>query len=121
MDDAEAYQYEALSIESVMQIRLLRIDDGHADSTLRLRLLTVELNSTTIQYDALSYMWGSEDSVQIAFVDNKSVRLRENLSSFLKHYRDNVPAGHQDSYPWIDALCINQEDSEEKEEQPVRY
>ncbi|KAK5677603.1 hypothetical protein LTS10_010177 [Elasticomyces elasticus] len=115
MDDAEAYQYEALSIASGMEIRLLKIDDGHADSTLRLRLLTVELNSTTPQYDALSYMWGSKDNVQIAFVDNKSVRVRENLSSFLKHYRDTIPGGHKDSYLWIDALCINQEDSGEKE------
>ncbi|KAK5712492.1 hypothetical protein LTR15_012072 [Elasticomyces elasticus] len=116
--DAEAYRYEPLNrvIGSRNVTRLLKIDDGHPDSALRLRLLTVDLNSlSTIQYDALSYMWGTEDNVQIAFVDDKSVSLRENLSSFLKHYRDTIPTGHQDSYLWIDALCINQEDSREKE------
>ncbi|KAK5691371.1 hypothetical protein LTR97_011363 [Elasticomyces elasticus] len=117
--DAEAYHYEPLKdvVDSRYEIRLLKIDGGQANSALRLRLLTVNLISTTAQYDALSYVWGSEDNQQIAFVDDKSVRLRENLSSFLKHYRDTMCAEHQDAYLWIDAQCINQEDPNEKMDQ----
>ncbi|KAK4957042.1 hypothetical protein LTR10_004998 [Elasticomyces elasticus] len=119
--NAEAYRYQPLANpDTGDEMRLLKIHPGPANSVLRLQLFIVDRHTTTIEYDALSYMWGSDDNLQIAFIDDKLVSLRENLSSFLEHYRDTVPARHQDPYLWIDALCINQEDSWEKMSQVAR-
>ncbi|KAK5744815.1 hypothetical protein LTR17_001892 [Elasticomyces elasticus] len=113
--NAEAYRYQPLANYDIGgEIRLLKIHPGSANDVLRLQLFIVDRRTTIIEYDALSYMWGSDDNLQIAFMDDKLVSLRENLSSFLRHHRDTPSAGHQVSYLWIDALCINQEDPNEK-------
>ncbi|KAK8061147.1 hypothetical protein PG997_015368 [Apiospora hydei] len=85
------------------------------------------------RYEALSYLWGSPENprtVQVAqlapgcLVDRidysmlswTTVEVGQNLEAALRHLRL-----HDESRTlWIDALCINQEDEDEKSEQIVR-
>jgi hypothetical protein len=64
-------------------------------------------------FDALSYSWGPESESQYIYVDGKMVSVRQNLYSFLQAHRwhDCVRV------IWADAICINQEDFEEKRQQ----
>jgi hypothetical protein len=64
-------------------------------------------------YDALSYTWGTLLSPTHATVNNVPRRITENLDVALRHLRCDTTS----KVLWIDALCINQEDVEERNHQ----
>lgn len=76
------------------------------------------------QYEALSYTWGDADLSEFGQVeDGQSNRepsatlpLRPNLASALRYLR----YADRTRVLWIDAICINQEDIEERNEQVKR-
>ena len=61
-------------------------------------------------YEALSYVWGSEEKPCSVLMNGYNMAIGENLHAALLHLRDH-------SIPrtiWVDAICIDQEDEEEK-------
>ncbi|POS75049.1 hypothetical protein DHEL01_v206554 [Diaporthe helianthi] len=60
-------------------------------------------------YEALSYTWGDLNAKTTIFLDDRPVKVTENLASSLQHLR--MP--HEGRLLWIDALCINQADGPE--------
>ncbi|KAK0724642.1 heterokaryon incompatibility, partial [Lasiosphaeris hirsuta] len=64
-------------------------------------------------FSALSYRWGDETPVFEISLNGCAVLVRENLRDFLLHARK---AGWTKNL-WIDAVCINQNDVEEKNQQ----
>jgi Heterokaryon incompatibility protein (HET) len=78
------------------------------------------------RYEALSYTWGDADVCEFAQIEVEDTQaigepcprlgIRPNLASALRYlrYLDNTRV------LWIDALCINQEDIEERNEQVKR-
>lgn len=73
-----------------------------------------------VSYEALSYTWRSEDPEEDAVVEcgkgtghPSSLHLGGNLSCALRHLRHP----HTTRTLWIDAICINQSDLQEKEVQ----
>ncbi|KAH6711201.1 hypothetical protein BKA61DRAFT_488615, partial [Leptodontidium sp. MPI-SDFR-AT-0119] len=54
------------------------------------------------KYEALSYAWGNEDANESIIIDGKSLAIRSNLAAAL---RQRI---------WIDAICINQADVDER-------
>ena len=77
--------------------------DGPAD-----RLVWLALN-----YNALSYVWGSPNTTEDLVCDSKVIKITENLSSALKHVR----SPEVDKPLWVDQICINQGDSKERSRQ----
>jgi hypothetical protein len=67
-------------------------------------------------YVALSYAWGLEKPTETIFVNDQQVQVRENLAAALKQFRtmEYFTSGGR---IWIDTLCINQDDDEEKQDQ----
>lgn len=65
------------------------------------------------QYKALSYVWGDQSVRKTIEVDGTEHGVGENLWTFLNYARLNYP--HVSI--WIDALCINQADSSERNHQ----
>lgn len=70
-----------------------------------------------IEYSALSYTWGDADTVRdssaVIEIDGAEVHIRQNVFSFLQLMR-------YEKFPtpiFIDAICINQEDEKERDEQ----
>ncbi|KAH7161932.1 heterokaryon incompatibility protein-domain-containing protein [Dactylonectria estremocensis] len=61
-------------------------------------------------YEALSYTWGDSDKTISIEIDGHPVAIRENLAAALRQLRTFETARTL----WVDALCINQTDSEEK-------
>ena len=55
-------------------------------------------------YDALSYVWGSEQNTDVVYVNNSAHLVGKNLFLALQHLR----LENEDRFLWIDALCINQ-------------
>ncbi|EGO56084.1 hypothetical protein NEUTE1DRAFT_110659 [Neurospora tetrasperma FGSC 2508] len=97
------------------QIRLLQLlphEDEAAAIHCRLFRTTLDSRGTRL-YEALSYVWGSGDKPRSIFVNGRELAVGGNLYAALLHLRD--PSIERTI--WIDAICINQEDPEEKRQQ----
>ncbi|KAN0120089.1 HET domain containing protein [Hyaloscypha variabilis] len=92
------------------EIRVLRIDASQPNVTdIRCTLETMCLYSDT-GYKALSYEWGPPDvgiPPSRVFINSHEVSTTPNLRLALKHLESGP-------FYWIDALCINQSDDEER-------
>jgi hypothetical protein len=94
------------------EIRLLRWAPSNNEDDMRFSLEVCSLNDCP-KYVALSYTWGNNKHVRKVTVDDHSVRIRETLFEFLKSLPQNAK-----SVPlWLDVLCINQRDVEERNDQ----
>jgi hypothetical protein len=114
---AGPFQYQSLST-SEPEIRLLMLmgkDHSYHDIGYA---ITCSLFHTSIsnlpRYCALSYTWGDvSDPVHSIMIDGQEFRVRENLWQALN--RAQRPTGTE--VIWVDAICINQEDNNERSEQ----
>lgn len=94
-------------------IRLLEVlSDNHSESIkVRCRLTTFSRDDTTLPpYRTISYTWGDPESNTTILINCKAFRVRTNCEFALKQaywYEKTY-------YYWIDAICINQENLEEK-------
>ncbi|CAH0058248.1 unnamed protein product [Clonostachys solani] len=106
------------AINAKCQVRLLRL----YPATPRARVPQAAFHIVDIDqlpctpYRALSYSWGNslvQNDSQIIEIDGHTHQVRENLYSFL------CSVGQREEYGlfFIDALCINQLDNDEKPEQ----
>lgn len=64
------------------------------------------------QYEALSYVWGMDEAVNLQpiTVNDKTYYITRNLDSALRHLRYK----NHGRALWVDAICLNQNDVEEK-------
>lgn len=69
---------------------------------------------SVIEYDALSYSWGIGESAKIIICNGFEFPITENLFEALRALRHSQ---EQFRYLWVDAICINQSDDNEKGEQ----
>lgn len=110
--------YRALDA-AVPQIRVIILHKGPQDQPLTCTLKTVSLDDQP-EFHALSYAWGDDtDTGGIIIIDGQASPVAPCLATVLEHLR----AHHYDflrlrSVPvWIDAICINQADPEERARQ----
>jgi hypothetical protein len=75
-------------------------------------LLEYGLNDDT-PYECLSYTWGLPELTHTVSIDGKYFAITKNLASALKNIQRYVKT----ELLWVDAICINQEDPEEREKQ----
>lgn len=91
------------------EIRLVRLAPGTRDDALQTELLQVPLSDTP-PYEVLSYEWGTrQDSVALQ-LDGKDFSIGGNLAAALVEMRLDSQA----RVFWIDAICVNQSDVDER-------
>jgi hypothetical protein len=119
------------------EIRILKIIRGKEEDPMECMLYPSALSSAkprpSYKYWALSYWWGDDEPThRITMYRDTGVReglqkvtpfhfagyfyVRNNLASALKHFRQK----DRDVDIWVDALCINQEQSENNEEKTAQ-
>jgi hypothetical protein len=110
--DLEAYQYTSLpSVGSTFRLlKLLKYQGPELECELLQQSL---LNDGHTPYEALSYVWGSNELVECILLDRKRLWVTDNLYSALHGLR----LRDRDRFLWIDAICINQADKEEQGQQ----
>ncbi|KAK3339865.1 heterokaryon incompatibility protein-domain-containing protein, partial [Lasiosphaeria hispida] len=96
------------------QIRLLRLmpHEGE-DADIECQLINYQLRDSSEGanlYEALSYVWGDECTGQSISINECDVQVTANLHAALLRLRDRV----FERVLWIDAICINQQDADEK-------
>ncbi|KAH7093468.1 heterokaryon incompatibility protein-domain-containing protein [Paraphoma chrysanthemicola] len=108
------HRYHALTAER-REIRLLTLSPGEREEPIKCSLSTVSLTAEP-NYDALSYVWGKhEDQSPTIELDGSKFTVTLNLFSALRHIRE--PAGKDCMTLWVDAVCINQNDIDERNAQ----
>ncbi|KAJ6201151.1 heterokaryon incompatibility protein-domain-containing protein [Bipolaris maydis] len=90
-------------------IRLLRIKSGTGKKGIQITLETFDLDSKT-QFTALSYVWGDATSQRKITCNGHKKLITRNLWGVLSQLKKQ----RFDCLLWVDAICINQNDEEEK-------
>ncbi len=93
-------------------IRLLKVEPGSESDQIRCQLIHVTFASKP-QYEALSYTWGPSNDLRTILVDSHRVMVRRNLYWALFNIRDKT----EERLIWADAVCINQDDLDERNRQ----
>jgi len=97
---------------SCNEIRLLYLLPGPQTAQIRCKLLTTSLKDGP-HYEALSYVWGDAGDRRDILLDGHIFSITANLEVALRHLR----LCDEERVLWVDALCINQDDSKEKQQQ----
>jgi len=93
------------------QIRLLHLQPRAVGKEISCTIEHVKLSDTP-KYESLSYVWGPKVMKTIS-LNGRDFEVRENLFNALSHLRFVA----QPRVLWIDAICINQSDSNERNHQ----
>lgn len=127
VENMTTYKYEPLppvegprgvwdrSKSTQLSTRLLTIYGGQYEDDIKVDLEVVSLGARTSDrptYEAMSYVWGSPEMLNTVYVgkEKKKVMITANLDEAIRYMR----------YPdrprtmWIDSLCIDQQNIEER-------
>ncbi len=66
------------------------------------------------KYTGLSYTWGSSVRILSILVNGRDFMVTENLGAWLKHTQKALTDYKISMSFWADAICINQDDDDEK-------
>ncbi|KAK3938481.1 ankyrin repeat-containing domain protein [Diplogelasinospora grovesii] len=104
-------------------IRLLRLFKGFPTDTIRCELFQTTLHQKEcVTYEALSYTWGSAtileditiwERTEGSAIKETKKKIGTNLHAALRYLRTET----RDRVLWIDAICIDQSNEEEKTDQ----
>lgn len=106
-----SYYYRPLPPGHIRLLRLHPNQDEHAP--IQCELIHYPLSGSrkgTHLYEALSYYWGPPEKTRVVFTQAGSLHVTENLHAALRRLRDSL----LERIIWADAICIDQEDAEEK-------
>ena len=111
--DMKPHVYKPLGKDD--RIRLVKLLPGTEHDTIAIELSEHEFYEFNHpSYEALSYVWGSQDDSQSIVVDESStITVTKNLLIALRHLRSE----ERPRVLWIDALAMNQADAQEKSSQ----
>lgn len=104
-----AYQYNDLKPG---EIRLINLLPGQTQDPLVCDLLPTSID-TNPSYKALSYTWGSFDKTASIATNTTPLPITSNLDEALRHIRHET----LNQTLWVDAMCINQDNIPERNEQ----
>ncbi|KAJ4371252.1 hypothetical protein N0V83_004469 [Neocucurbitaria cava] len=94
-------------------IRLLHLHPAPWDEPVRCSLVLADIGNELLVYEAISYAWGDATDRKSVICDGSDVSVTRSLFEALQRFR------HEDTIRvlWADAICINQQDDEEKSTQ----
>ncbi|KAI0472962.1 heterokaryon incompatibility protein-domain-containing protein [Xylariaceae sp. FL0804] len=102
-------------IKSQSEIRLLRVRPAEFEETLHCELIVEDIESPhKSDYEAISYTWadenGNSDPCSEIYVAGQPFQVTRNCENVLRRVRGSLSS----RLIWIDAICINQADIDER-------
>ncbi|KAB8207187.1 heterokaryon incompatibility protein-domain-containing protein [Aspergillus parasiticus] len=113
--DSSTFAHTALPSDA-HYIRLLQFEETAATEPLRFTLGVYKFSEKLV-YNALSYEWGNDTAGRTIFINNCPFLVRDNLYNFLIVL---AGSGQRDILFFADAICINQDDTPERNAQVQR-
>ena len=116
MASTSSNDFQYVPLESPeRQFRLLSVLPSPDGNQARYRLDTYILGgSRTPHFYAISYEWGPEHPLHEIIIDDKVFKIRSNLKDCLERFGSGYEGFRQ---VWIDAICIDQNNKPERNEQ----
>ena len=116
--EMEDYVYQPLANG---YIRLVEVFSDTINAPLRCEIFQCSLNdATSLNYEALSYVWGPQEPLYDLLcgkVEPRMLRIGPNLHDALLHLRFHPSVNTNPRVLWVDRICINQDDIEERASQ----
>lgn len=111
------FKYEHLQSTEIRLLRLYPSSGLGLARPLSGSLKTIRLqddnSSVPTEFEALSYFWGNEEADRTLSIDNTPFSIKPNLETALRE----LSKGKVERLLWIDAICINQTDLNERNAQ----
>ncbi|KAL8747013.1 MAG: hypothetical protein Q9190_001053 [Brigantiaea leucoxantha] len=96
------------------RFRLLSLSPGSISDELRGELFVASMDDVNIHYTAVSYRWENSDNPGYIVLNyGYTLPVTRNLEEALRQFRQRS----EPIWLWVDAICINQADDEEKSSQ----
>ncbi|KAI1209674.1 HET-domain-containing protein [Annulohypoxylon truncatum] len=112
----DSYCYVPFGIEpECNQFRILTLLPGSREQPLECVLEHGDIGNSP-PYEAISYVWGDTRNKVNIRCNDKPLAISVNLDGVLRHFRS--PSDKRTL--WVDAVCINQDDDEERGRQVSR-
>jgi hypothetical protein len=106
------FTHEAIN-DAIDEIRLVALQPStDPTAAIKCKIFHARLSDCP-PYEALSYMWGSDADSRIIRIERKEYIIGHNLWLALKQLRQ----AENERIVWIDAICINQTDTSERNHQ----
>ncbi|KAK0610758.1 heterokaryon incompatibility protein-domain-containing protein, partial [Immersiella caudata] len=96
-------------------LRLFRIHPGSGDLKLKLERFCLDSDECP-PFAALSYMWGDAPTHQDITINDRTFSITHNAFLFLNTLRKHQARRHLE-WIWMDSICINQADPNERNHQ----
>ncbi|PVH73905.1 HET-domain-containing protein, partial [Cadophora sp. DSE1049] len=96
------------------EIRLVQLLPGPDNTSIELQILPNVHLASVPKYLALSYVWGDPTSKHSIRVNGSPVEVTSNLADFLWYQRKLSQDAAGAENLWIDAICINQNNTQER-------
>lgn len=97
-------------------IRVLKLEPGETDQDIECSLEIVDIEQSKDSYEALSYVWGDPNNTVNIRCNGLRVAITVSLAESLRNFRHSS----EPRVLWADALCINQNNNQEKGHQVKR-
>ncbi|GLA44223.1 hypothetical protein AnigIFM63309_002809 [Aspergillus niger] len=107
----EGFKYGTLDADN-REIRLVTLEEGFWSDEIRCSLRTLSLHDQPA-YEALSYVWGDPSICRSISLNGHTFEVTENLWLAMRRLRKST----EPRVFWIDAICINQSNNDEKSSQ----
>ncbi|KAF8855940.1 HET-domain-containing protein [Acephala macrosclerotiorum] len=138
VDSLDTFKYPTLDTPRTIRLVKLHQETDGFDSPIMCSIRTVSLDDKELRFRAMSYCWGDYSKPGTIWMNGRVFTVRKNLENALRRLRTNqfcccnllCSCSNDPWYPetvdkhftspkllWIDALCINQEDNEERGQQ----
>lgn len=110
---SKAVYSQAPLVTERREIRILALAPGTGNELLHGELIVESLNYNDLHYTALSYTWSGPVSERAIVIGGVPLHITENLELALHRIRGPTRPKNL----WVDAICIDQNDIEDKNEQ----
>ncbi|KAH9208075.1 heterokaryon incompatibility protein-domain-containing protein, partial [Leptodontidium sp. 2 PMI_412] len=107
--------YSALASEPDWEFRIATLQPGGFKDQIKMSLHQVRFKDKP-EYEALSYVWGKPKVTESISLNGQPFNITTNLFLALRRLR------HEDKprLLWIDAICIDQSNTQERQQQVSR-
>ncbi|KAI1126431.1 heterokaryon incompatibility protein-domain-containing protein [Nemania abortiva] len=113
-DEAEQHTHYTTLTQGSKEIRLITILPGEGDSPVECLLSSADLGAEQVpKYETISYCWGDASSRCSILVNKVLLCVPASAAKALQRVRSPVAQ----RVVWLDAICINQEDAGERQQQ----
>lgn len=107
-------QFPYLPLSSPGEIRLITISAGQFDDPLMCTISHRNLELyNTFEYETISYCWGDAAQRKVIALNSHNISVPSSSAAALRCVR----LCHSERTVWLDAICINQNDIEERSRQ----